>query len=97
MCMHTCSCTKILTVCGRKSSPPNFNSLPIFAVIQYSPGSKKVIHFLHGTGTAEGIDEQTVEVEGMVGRDPQNGLQVKRVELLKQPLHRRKVDIQWNL
>ena len=59
-----------------------------------SPTVEVVVHFSECNGSAGSIDNEPVEVELMVYRDPEDGLEVECVQLLDQPLWRGKTSIQ---
>ena len=55
-----------------------------------SPTVEVVVHFSECNGSAGSIDNEPVEVELVVNRDPEDGLEVECVQLLNQPLWRGK-------
>ena len=54
------------------------------------PGCKVVVHFFGGAGPTQKEVQRTIQVEVVVGRNPEDSLQVERVQLLKKPLQERK-------
>ena len=52
-----------------------------------SLGAKVVVDLKGGSRCTERVEHQSVEVKRVVGRDPEDGLQVERVQLHQQPLY----------
>ena len=55
-----------------------------------SPTVEVVVHFSECNGSTGSIDNEPVEVELVVNRNPEDGLEVECVQLLDQPLWRGK-------
>ena len=49
----------------------------------HRPGCEVVVHFFSGTGPTQSKVHLAIKVEDVVGRNPEDSLQVERVQLLK--------------